>query len=95
MTQKLFSVCSLEQRLRILNILAKDIPDIAKNKQGTHTIQAFIALFTCEEEFLIMSEQIKIDFYGMSNHSNSTHFIQKIIKIFPIRFTIDFFKYAA
>ncbi len=49
MTQKLFSVCSLTQRLRLLNIIAKDISNIAKNKQGTHTIQAFVALFTNSE----------------------------------------------
>lgn len=95
MTQKLFSVCSLPQRLRILNILTKNIPDIAKNKQGTHTLQAFIALFITHEEYTIMCEQLKQDFYEMSRNSNSTHFVQKIIKIFPLNYTIEFYLYAA
>lgn len=46
MVQKLLGVCSLAQRLRIVQRLQADIPVIARNKQGTHSLQTLIALFT-------------------------------------------------
>ena len=88
MTQKLFNVCSLPQRLKVLGLISHQIPTIVKNKQGTHTLQAFIALFTTEEEFAFMAESLKQDFYQICANSNGTHFVQKIVKIFPIQFTL-------
>lgn len=46
MTQKLFQVCSPNQRIFILTKLYPQIPSLVRNKQGTHTIQAFISLLT-------------------------------------------------
>ena len=45
MMQKLFGVCTPQQRNKIMRELALHIPNIVKNKQGTHTIQTFIGLF--------------------------------------------------
>jgi hypothetical protein len=46
MTQKLFQVCSPNQRIFILTKLYPLISGLVRNKQGTHTIQAFISLLT-------------------------------------------------
>lgn len=46
MTQKLFQVCSPNQRLFILGKLFPEMPALVRNKQGTHTIQAFVNLLT-------------------------------------------------
>lgn len=37
--------------------------------------------------------QIAQDFYNLSCHSNATHFIQKIVKTFPLEYTIGYFHY--
>ncbi len=44
--QRLFNVCTPKQRLLILSELQTNIMEIAKNKQGTYTIQTFITSFT-------------------------------------------------
>ena len=46
MVQKMFTVCPPIQRLQIIQLITPDINEIARNKQGTHTIQAFITQFT-------------------------------------------------
>lgn len=48
MVQKLFTICNVNQRLKIMRKLTPNVCDIAKNKQGTHTIQSFIALFVSD-----------------------------------------------
>jgi hypothetical protein len=49
MTQKLFKICSPNQRLSILKKLYPYIPGLVRNKQGTHTIQAFISFLVLNE----------------------------------------------
>jgi hypothetical protein len=49
MVQKLFIVCSPLQRLAILNLILPQLCELVRNKQGTHTIQAFISYFTLPE----------------------------------------------
>lgn len=68
------------------------IPTIVKNKQGTHTLQSFIALLTCEEEFLSVINSVKTQFFDLSEHPNATHFIQKIINIFPFELVYVFYE---
>lgn len=49
MVQKLLGVCTIAQRLRIVQRLQGDVPGIARNKQGTHSLQTLIALFTTDD----------------------------------------------
>lgn len=49
MVQKLIGVCTLAQRIKIVKRIQMDIPGIARNKQGTHSLQTLITLFTTEE----------------------------------------------
>ncbi len=46
MIQRLFKVCSPLQRLAILQQISPKLIELAKIKQGTHTIQFFIEHFT-------------------------------------------------
>ncbi len=94
MVQKLFSVCNYTQRLKVMQRLHEDIANIVRNKQGTHTIQALLKFFTNDEEYKLMCESIKENFLLLSCHPNATHFVQKIIGLFPINHTYFFFEYA-
>ena len=59
MIQKLFFVCHPFQRLEILQEILPSFCDLIKNKQGTHTLQAFISYFTIHEEFTLVILQIR------------------------------------
>ena len=90
MIQKLIGVCSLPQRLKIVERLQPDIPGIARNKQGTHSLQTLITLFTTNEEYHLVTDSIKKSFLTLSQHPNATHFLQKIISLFPLALTAGF-----
>ena len=49
MIQKLIGVCSIAQRIKLVGRLQSDIPGIARNKQGTHSLQTLITLFTSDD----------------------------------------------
>ena len=95
MVQKLFKVCSPYQRIDLLQAILPSLSELVRNKQGTHTIQAFIENFTLNEEYTLVIMQIMNEYYELCRHNNSTHFIQKIIKTFPFQYTITFFHYTA
>jgi hypothetical protein len=94
MMQKLFTLCNSPQRKFILETIASSIPMIVKNKQGTHTLQSLIALLTQEEEYCLVIDSIKKVLYELSEHSNATHFVQKVITAFPIKYTLTFFYFV-
>ncbi len=94
MIQKLFSVSNSAQRLRILESIQPNFCELIKNKQGTHTLQAFIDNFTCAEEFSFVSMEIRLDFYELCTNNNATHFIQKVVKTFPLEYTLPYFNYT-
>jgi len=84
MVQKLLGVCTLTQRLRIVQRIQADTPGIARNKQGTHSLQTLIALFTSDDEYKLVCDSIKPTFLLLAQHPNATHFLQKIISLFPL-----------
>lgn len=90
MVQKLLGVCTLPQRLKIVQRLQIDIPGIAKNKQGTHSLQTLIALFTNNDEYKLICDSVKPNYLALAQHPNATHFLQKIITLFPLSQTMDF-----
>lgn len=59
MMQKLFSVCNLERRLYILEILIPHMSDIVMNKQGTHAFQDFLSFFTTDSEYILVLNNIR------------------------------------
>jgi hypothetical protein len=94
MTQKLFKVSTPAQRLLILNKLFAYLPGLVKNKQGTHTIQAYLDTLINPEELQLIVNSIKTDFESLCLNPISTHFVQKVIKTFPIELTIGFYTTA-
>lgn len=95
MVQKLFQVSLPPQRILILTKLYPDIPELVKNKQGTHTVQTFLDyLQNSHELYQLICSSIKNDFEQLCLHPISTHFIQKIIKSFPIDVTLHFYNIA-
>ncbi len=94
MMQKLFTICNIQQRCFILEKLSSSIPMLVKNKQGTHTLQTLIALLTQEEEHCMLAETIRRHLNELSEHPNATHFVQKVINVIPIQYTIPFFHLA-
>lgn len=83
-------VCSLPQRIKIVQRLQSDIPGIARNKQGTHSLQTLITLFSTDEQYKLVTDSIKTTFLNLSQHPNATHFLQKIISLFPLKHTYNF-----
>ena len=59
MIQKLFFVCNPLQRLEILQEVLPSLCDLIKNKQGTHTLQAFVTYFSTYEEYTFVILQIR------------------------------------
>ena len=102
MIQKLIGVCSLPQRIRIVQRLQNDIPGIARNKQGTHSLQTLITLFSTDDEYRLVVESIQKPFLTLAQHPNASHFLQKVISLFPLNqtsifvelVTQDFLSYA-
>jgi len=58
MVQKLFKVCTSMQRLEILQTIMPNMCELVRNKQGTHTIQAFLSEFQLPEEYHLVFLQI-------------------------------------
>ena len=87
MVQKLIGVCSLPQRIKLVQRLKSDIPGIARNKQGTHSLQTLITLFSADEEYRLIVESIQTSFLTLAQHPNATHFLQKILSLFPLQHT--------
>jgi hypothetical protein len=59
MMQKLFSVCNLERRVQILEVLTPQLSEIVMSKQGTHAFQEFISFFTTDQEYSLVLNKIR------------------------------------
>jgi len=94
MVQKLFTVYNVQQRLEILQIIMPSLCDLIRNKQGTHTIQAFISQFTHHEEYSLVVVQLGPEYYDLCRNNNATHFVQKVLKTFPLQYTLAYFNYT-
>lgn len=94
MVQRLFIVCSPQQRLDVLQTILPSLGELIRNKQGTHTIQAFISKFTLHEEYELVAMQLRTEYYELCRNNNATHFIQKVIKNFPLQYMLAFFSYT-
>lgn len=94
MMQKLFSVCNLERRYLILSLLVPSLTDIVTNKQGTHAFQDFLSVLATPQQFMLVLNTVRCNFYELSVHNNATHFIQKVVKTFPLHLMNEFFYYC-
>lgn len=94
MMQKLFGLCDRAQRMFLLRQLGPELPNLAKNKQGTHTLQAFSALLSGEDEWNVVMRSIQEHFLELAEHPNATHLLQKVIMLCPLSLTLPFIQMA-
>ena len=80
--QKLYSICSIEQRRMILNSMKDIFINVSENPSGAHVVQSIIELADTKEEKDIIMDYIKDHEMGLSLHKEGTHVLQKIIQIF-------------
>jgi len=80
-SQKLIQCCTSQQRLKILQAIAKDFVAISIHPSGTHSIQCLIEIINLKEEEEVVKEAIRNDVLKLSYDSNSTHVLQKTLLV--------------
>ena len=81
--QKLYSICTIEQRRMILNSIKDIFVSVSKTSAGAHVTQSIIEQSTTKEEKAVIMDYIKNQEMELSLHQEGTHVLQKIIQIFP------------
>lgn len=56
--------------------------EIANNGSGTHSLQSIIEIINMEEEEILLQKCVENNILKLSQNSNGTHIIQKIISCF-------------
>ena len=82
-SQKLYSRCSLEQRILILDSIKDSFITISKTKSGSHVAQSLIEQAATSEEKNKIMLYMKNYELEMGLDTEGTHVLQKIIQIFP------------
>ena len=82
-SQKLYSRCSLEQRILILDSIKDSFITISKTKSGSHVAQSLIEQAATSEEKKKIMLYMKNYELEMGLDTEGTHVLQKIIQIFP------------
>ena len=77
--QKLIKKLSIEERLRIYQIIEPHFIEIATNKSGTHTIQSLIECANSPIELFALDKLLNINMLLLFLDENSYHIIMKII----------------
>lgn len=81
--QRLFEACSVEQREHIIRTVAADAAAVARDRRGTHSMQALISLLkTSEEESLFMRTLTQPVILELALHPHGTHVIQRALASF-------------
>ena len=71
--QKMFQICSNEQRILILEYIQNEFIEISKSVSGTHVIQAILGLISTEDEIKIVINCIKNHELELAYDNNGTH----------------------
>jgi hypothetical protein len=77
--QKLIKKLSIEERLRIYQIIEPHFIEIATNKSGTHTIQTLIECANSSIELFALNKLLNINMLLLFLDENAYHIIMKII----------------
>ena len=78
--QKLLSNCSVDQRLRILQLIEADFIKICRHKQGTHTIQTIFDNVTMDHEENFIRHALQGHVCDLSVDPYGTHVIRKVLQ---------------
>jgi hypothetical protein len=81
--QKLYAICSIEQRRMILNSIKDIFINVSKTTAGAHVTQNIIEESKTKDEKIIIMLYIKGHEMELALHPEGTHALQKIIQIFP------------
>lgn len=81
--QKLYLICSIEQRKKILNSIKDIFISVSKTSAGAHVTQSIIEQSKSKEEKAIIMDYINNHEMELALHQEGTHVLQKIIQIFP------------
>jgi len=87
--QKMFQICSNEQRILILEYINNEFIEISKSPSGTHVIQAILELINTEDEINIIINCIKNHELELAYDNNGTHVLQKIISTIDEKYRED------
>ena len=79
MCQQLFQAASANQRLRLLTQLSPRFVEVAKDRRGTHSLQALISHISTTEEEAVLANTIrgKVELISLDVHA--THVLQQAI----------------
>ena len=81
--QKLYAICTIEQRRMILNSIKDIFINVSKTTAGAHATQNIIEESKTKDEKIIIMLYIKGHEMELALHPEGTHVLQKIIQIFP------------
>ena len=81
--QKLYAICTIEQRRMILNSIKDIFINVSKTTAGAHVTQNIIEESKTKDEKIIIMLYIKGHEMELALHPEGTHVLQKIIQIFP------------
>lgn len=74
-----FQACSVAQRLRMLEIMSKNLHTVATDKWGTHALQALISLLCTPEEQDLLMPSLRDHFVELSCDPNGAHVVQRAL----------------
>ena len=79
MCQQLFQAASASQRLRLLTQLSPRFVEVAKDRRGTHSLQALISHISTTEEEAVLADTIRGKVEMISLDVHATHVLQQAI----------------
>ena len=79
MCQQLFQAASASQRLRLLTQLSPRFVEVAKDRRGTHSLQALISHISTAEEEAVLAKTIRGKVEMISLDVHATHVLQQAI----------------
>ena len=79
MCQQLFQAASANQRLRLLTQLTPRFEEVARDRRGTHSLQALISHISTAEEEAVLADTIRGKIESISLDVHATHVLQQAI----------------
>jgi len=74
---------SPQQRLYLLQKMAPSFISIARDKKGTHSLQAIVAHINSPEEYALIKHIIGVSVFELSMDPRANYVIQKLINVIP------------
>jgi hypothetical protein len=79
MCQQLFQAASAAQRLRLLSRLSPKFVEVARDRRGTHSLQALISHISTRDEEDVLATTLQGEIESMALDVHATHVLQQAI----------------